>query len=203
MERLSLRKTYFVFLVAVLLLTLSMVSQASATIVNDLVTFTATDFTSAFGQPVPTSPVQGSFTITFDSTLNYTDATSGIALYNAPSLNIALDSALSFSYNATTDYLVVGGLNVGAAAVELSPGQQNDFYLQILTFTTAPTFNQLGYTVAGGPDSGYFYTPGNGLNGSVTVGPAPIPTPEPCAILLLGSGLVGIVTFRRKFRAQF
>ena len=41
---------------------------ANAALVNDLVTFTASGFTSAFGQPVPTDPVTGSFTITFDPT---------------------------------------------------------------------------------------------------------------------------------------
>jgi len=90
---------------------------ANAALVNDLVTFTASGFTSAFGQPVPTDPVTGSFTITFDPTQTYTDQTVGITL---KSLNIGLGTALAFDYsptdngNGAADELVVGGLEDGA-----------------------------------------------------------------------------------------
>src|SRR5580704_7430769 len=62
---------------------------AKAALVNDLVTFTGLGITSAFGQEVPTDPVFGSFTITFDPTLTHVDQTIGITL---KSLNITVDS---------------------------------------------------------------------------------------------------------------
>src|ERR1700722_17540256 len=127
---------------------------AKAALVNDLVTFTGSGITSAFGQAVPTDPVTGSFTITFDPTLTYVDQTTGITLN---SLNISLVSALSFDYSpnsytigATTfgaGELVVGGVESGACCITL-PSTDPDFYLQILTVTTTPAFNQLGYLTA-------------------------------------------------------
>ncbi|MGB8873864.1 MAG: hypothetical protein ACLPOQ_02835 [Desulfobaccales bacterium] len=184
-------KTYLFCVLAALIMALPMVPQASATIVNDLVTFTATDFTAVpSGTTVPVAPVVGSFTITFDSTLNYTNETSGITLYNAPSLNIPLGSSLSFNYTASSGYLVVGG-NAYLTGIVEYPGS-DDFYLQILTFTTAPTFNQLGYVL----NNDYFYSPGAGADGTVTVGPAPT-VPLPPTVFLLGSGLLGLVGLRR------
>src|SRR5271168_1696950 len=107
---------------------------ANAALVNDLVTFSASGFTSAFGQPVPTDPVTGSFTITFDPTQTYIDQTIGITL---KSLNISLGSALAFDYSPTgnthgaADELVVGGLQEGADSVLLSPTVFDDFDLHI------------------------------------------------------------------------
>jgi len=73
---------------------------ADAALVHDLVTFTASGFTSAFGEPVPTDPVTGSFTITFDPTQTYVDQTVGITLN---SLNISLGSTLAFDYSPTAN----------------------------------------------------------------------------------------------------
>ena len=99
---------------------------AKAALVHDLVTFTASNFETDVGSsPVPVDPVTGSFTISFDPTLNYTDETAGITL-TPGSLNIALGSTLSFSYNAPTSMLpattlVVGGISDGAQMVQFSP----------------------------------------------------------------------------------
>ncbi len=61
-------KAYLFCVLAALIMALPMVPQASATLVNDLVTFSATNFTSfpVGGTSVP-DPVTGSFTITFDN----------------------------------------------------------------------------------------------------------------------------------------
>lgn len=186
------RKAYFVFLATALLLALPMVSQASATLLNDLVTFSATNFTSSppGGTSVP-DPVQGSFTITFDNSASIstptTGTTTGITL---DTLNIPLATALSFSYDSTADTLYVGGLALGPEVIQVGPGA-NDFYLRILNFSTAPTFDQLGYAETTGD---YFYTT-SATGQSVTVGPAPVPLPP--TVLLLGSGLLGLVGLRR------
>jgi hypothetical protein len=178
---------------------------ANAALVHDLVTFTATDFTVGIPPgPVPVDPVTGSFTISFDPTQTYTDETAGITL---KSLNISLDSALSFNYSPTAtpsllaDELVVGGVNDGACCIDTGPPiPENDFYLHIYTFTANPTFQQLGYAVAGG---GYFFTAE--ATGSVTVTPINTPVvPEPAtwAMMLAGFAGLGFLGYRRTVKAR-
>ena len=144
-------------------------------------------------------PVTGSFTLSFDPTLVYTDSTTGISLI---SLNIALGSALSFTFNPTTDFLQVGGLASGAGAIQYSPST-NDFYLQIFGLGgevpgVSLAFNQLGYTQTSVSTDNYFYT----LNQTGTVSATPItaavPEPSTWAMLLLGFAGIGFLAYRRK-----
>jgi hypothetical protein len=168
--------------------------------VSDFVTFSANTFTAS-GGTVPTDPVNGSFTITFDPTLTYADSTSGITLN---SLNIALGSALSFDYSPTsqtvdgTTYaageLVVGGIANGAGIVQYSPAT-DDFWLFINTFATTPAFNQVGYAqVAAG--NNLFYT--TGPTGTVSVEPAPVPLPAAAWLLLSALGGIGLAGKRKR-----
>jgi PEP-CTERM motif len=181
-------------------------SSANAAMQTFDVSFSATGFTSQFGQP-PVQPVVGSFTITFDPTLTYTDATAGITLHT---LDIALSSSLSFDYsptgnaNGAAGELVVGGVADGACCVIFNP-PSNDFWLQILTFTTAPVFNQLGYSQSStGTQSLFFTDLTNGGSGSVTVQSVTPGVPEPStwAMMLLGFAGLGFA-FRRSRRASF
>jgi hypothetical protein len=182
---------------------------ADAALVHDLVTFTASGFTSAFGQPVPSDPVTGSFTITFDPTQTYVDQTSGITLN---SLNISLGSALAFDYSPTgnthgdADELVVGGLQAGADSVFLSPTVFDDFYLHILTYSSTPTFQQVGYTTSSATaNSNYFFTdlPDSGA-GTVTVTPITSGVPEPStwAMMLAGFAGLGLLGYRKTVKAR-
>jgi hypothetical protein len=169
-------------------------SPASAGTVSDLVTFNATDF-QTINIPAPVNPVTGSFTISFDPTLDYTDSTTGISLN---SLNIVLGSTLSFTYNHTNDFLQVGGLANGAGTIQYSPST-DDFYLQIFGLGAGtPTFNQLGYTQTSYSSDNYFYT----LNQTGTVSATPItaavPEPSTWAMLLLGFTGIGFLAYRRK-----
>jgi len=178
---------------------------ARAATVSDYVTFSATSFSggappSYTGGTAPVDPVTGAFTITFDPTQTYTDSTTGITLN---SLNISLDSALSFTYSPNPytaggfpfpgGALIVGGNSAGACCITL-PSTDPDFYLQILSFTTTPTYNQLGYLTA---DGNFFY--GTISDGSVTVTPVAA-TPLPAAFPLFGTGLgaMGLLGWRRK-----
>ena len=173
------------------------------------VSFTAGGFASAYGQPAPEDPVTGSFRISFDPTQTYTDSTSGITLNG---LNITLDSALSFDYSPTgngnglADELVIGGLADGAGAITISPST-NDFYLHIYTFTTAPQFQQLGYsqTIY---TSAYWYNNPLGVggpaigSGSVTVTSVPeLSTWMMMIAGFAGLGFAGCRTLRKRAAA--
>jgi len=181
---------------------------AMAATVSDNVTFSATSFSggtppSYSGGTAPVDPVTGAFTITLDPTQTYLDSTTGITL---GSLNISLASALSFDYSPTSytiglttfaaGELVVGGVETGACCI-LIPSTDPDFYLQIFTFTTTPTFQQLGYLTANGS---YFYSALGTDGGSVTVTPEVSATPLPAALPLFATGLgaMGLFGWRRK-----
>jgi hypothetical protein len=180
---------------------------ANAALVHDLVTFSANSFQIGEGSdPAPKDPVTGSFTITFDPTQTYTDSTTGITLN---SLNIALGSALSFSYSPTAipsiinaDELIVGGVFDGAAKVQYTPST-DDFWLFINNFTTAPTFDQLGYSQTSVSNDNLFFTVN--ATGSVTVTPITTPVvPEPAtwAMLLAGFAGLGFLGYRRTVKAR-
>jgi hypothetical protein len=164
--------------------------------VSDLVTFSANSFQALPNPatPVPVDPVNGSFTISFDPTLDYTNSTTGISI---SSLNIVLGSTLSFTYNHTSDFLQVGGLANGAGVIQFSPST-DDFYLQISGLGLgAPAFVQLGYAQVSSPDTQFFTINQTGAV-SATAITAAVPEPSTWAMMLLGFAGVGFMAYRRK-----
>jgi hypothetical protein len=168
------------------------------------VTFSASGFTSEFGQAVPVSPVTGEFQITLDPTMSYTDATAGISFVTP--INITLGSALAFTYSPTgitgqsdPGELVVGGLANGAYSILLTNPAADDFWLQIPTFFTTPTYQQLGYSQSAVEGENLFDTHSADL-GSVTVTPV-IPTGVPelstWAMMLAGFGALGLLGYSK------
>jgi hypothetical protein len=181
------------------------IGSANAALITDDVTFSVGGFsTFPVGGTPPEDPVTGAFTITFDPTLVYTDATAGITL---TSLNITAGSAISFCYSAaayscdgtafSAGELVVGGIANGTALVSYSPAT-NDYVLQILDFTSSPVVTEMVYAQvsAGNYD---IYTSSPPASESVTV-TAVTATPLPAAFPLFatGVGALGLFGWRRK-----
>jgi hypothetical protein len=164
------------------------------------VTFSANSFQVGAGSnPAPVDPVTGEFKITLDPTVSVVNDTADISL---TSLNIALGSALAFTYNPAVDgsfsagTLRVGGLYDGADAIQFDPST-NDFWLQIASFTTAPAFSQLGYTQTSVSSDNLFYT----LNQTGSVDVTPLATPEPSSLCLASFGLALLgIRSRRKVK---
>ena len=179
--------------VAAIIFTFVPRSQADVTTYD--VEFTANSFVVGSGpDPAPVDPVIGSFQVTFDPTLTYVNNTIDISLN---SLNIALGSALSFSYDPDSDpfgggTLIVGGTASGPGTITFNPST-NDFWLFITDFSTAPAFEQLGYTQSAVSNNNLFFT----LNqtGSVNVSNA---IPEPSSLLLISAAASAFCFTRRR-----
>jgi hypothetical protein len=102
-------------------------SSASAAIVTETYSFSLGGFVDEFGDPPVPSPVatiSGSFTLTFDPTLNHVDDTTDLVVHSFSGGGAPLDSPLGFTYSAATGEFALGGLE--AAPNELNPGT-NDF----------------------------------------------------------------------------
>ena len=170
-------------------------STLKADIVTYNVDFTAHTFQIGSGaDPAPQDPVVGAFTITFDTDVAVTNATSGITL---KSLNISLGSSLSYSYdpNAGTfpaGTLRVGGLNAGSDVIIFGPST-DDFWLYINDFNGTPTFEQLGYTQNSVSSNNLFFT----LNQTGSVNVSAIPEPA-AGFLTTVAPLAGLILIRRK-----
>ena len=161
------------------------------------VSFIANNF-QTINVPAPVDPVVGSFTITLDPSLAVTDDTAGITLN---SLNIALGSPISYTYNPAPSgpfaagTLRVGGLSDGADSVTYSPST-NDFWLQITNFATTPAFEQVGYSQTSVSNDNLFYTINQ--TGSVSVNVVPETSTIVLGFVGLASLAGGYMTRRRK-----
>jgi hypothetical protein len=168
-------------LLPALLLMLVMVSPASAIVVTDYVTFTASNFSPT----APTDPVTGSFTITYNPYLVYIDQSAPISSFSS---NIPFTTSPTVALSSDpSGYFYVGGL---LNTVEDIIGSSDDFRLFISTINISPIFQSFTYSLAA---TGGIYT-SHDVTGTVT------PVPMPPSAFLLGSGLIPLAWFRRRKR---
>ena len=160
---------------------------AEATVIAKTFIFSASSFSPA----APTTPVNGSVTVTWNNAADIpTDTTAGITLN---SLNISLGSAIAFNYFVAsgpfTDLLLIGGLANGAGGINAGT---NDFFLRIPGASTAtPVFSAFQYTTAG---TSQFFVASSGTVTSTNFTAAP----EPMTLALLTPALLGLAAARRR-----
>lgn len=130
--------------------------------------FTATDFQSGLGSPVPYSTLSGNFTLD-GSTVTQIDLTIGTHTYTAGEVGYK---------DYSNGYVVVGGILNGVDAVT---SQTDDFWINFNTDTN--TFLRFAYSTSQTNDN--FTT----ATGTITVSPVPLPA----TAWLFGSGLIGLI----------
>jgi hypothetical protein len=184
------------------------IGASQATVITETYNFTLGNFEDLGGSTAsPISSISGSFTVTFDPSINYVDQTIGLTVNSLTDTSI--DSPLAFStYSGTPSYMTIGGTN---DTVNYIDSGTNDFVLQ-LKFADAnsfgsptlpkctdsgydcggaPTFYASGYTLADYPEDGWFAT-----TASVSA-----ETPLPAAFPLFLSGIAGtggLLRWKRK-----
>lgn len=139
----------------------------------------------------PVTSFTGSFTITFDTMMDYDNSLNGITLN---SLNTPFSPPIAFSYSSSNSALIVGGAISGVNTVTWGI---NDFALVIAGFGDAAV-PPVGL-IAGFCHQATACFNSRNVSLSISGTPAAVPEAASWAMMLLGVGAVG-AAMRRKHR---
>jgi len=166
-----------------LLVALTLVAAGSGTAQAVTMTRTFNLAASGFSGSPPLDPMMGSFTVTWDNSVNHVNETTGISGSIA---GFALSSALGFTYDFNIDRMRIGGLENGVFAVSNNVGHGNDFLVTFTGASSTPAPTGVFYITS---DSNVFFI---ASAFSVTVD-----MPEPASLALL-AGAIGALGLARR-----
>jgi hypothetical protein len=191
-------------------------SSASAAVVTETYSFSLGGFVDEFGDPPVPSPVatiSGSFTLTFDPTLNHVDDTTGLVVHSFSGTGAPLDSPLGFTYAAATGEFAFGGVEDGVGTID--SGTNNFALFLNLANLSNPQFvpcsdagascgaadGDPAFILAGFTRSGADFDKSLWIAAAAESEVAAVPEPPTWAMMFGGLALVALARARRRTKA--
>jgi hypothetical protein len=190
-------------------------SSASAAVVTETYSFSLGGFVDGVSPPVPSpvATISGSFTVTFDPTLNHVDDTTGLVVHSFSGVGAPLDSPLGFTYAAASGEFALGGLEPGPG--HITAGINGFTILLNLSNLLKPQFipcngpgsecgtltGDPGFIVAAFTRSGAGLDESGWFASTAESKVAAVPEPPTWAMMFGGLALVALARARRRTKA--